>query len=70
VWKSLLNETGSLAPKKRETPWRKIDPVKLKEYIEKNPDAYLREMAEAFNCRIYAVQKALKRLKITRKKKR
>jgi len=67
-WKSQLKETGTLASKKRKPTWRKIDPAKLKEFVEKHPDAYLREIAAAFDCRIYAVEKALKRLKITRKK--
>jgi transposase len=67
-WKSLRKETGTLAPKKRKTTWRKIEPAKLKKYIEENPDAYLREIAAEFGCSVHAVEKALKRLKITRKK--
>jgi len=67
-WKSKLNETGTLAPKKRETKWRKIDPEKLRKYVEETPDAYQHEMAVAFGVRLYAIQKALKRLGITRKK--
>ena len=67
-WKSKLNETGTLAPKKRKETWRKIDPDKLRKYVDENPDAYQREIAEYFGVRLYAVQKALKRLKITRKK--
>jgi len=68
AWKSQLKETGSLAPKKRIETWRKIDPEKLRKYVEDHPDAYLREIAEVFNCVISAVEKALKRLKISRKK--
>jgi len=67
-WKIQLKETGTLAPKKRAGKWRKIDPEKLREYVEANPDAYQREMAAAFGVSLYAVQKALKRLRITRKK--
>ena len=67
-WKSKLKDTGTLAPKKRRKTWRKIDPSKLREYVRKNPDAYLREIAAEFNCTIHAVEKALKHLKITRKK--
>ena len=67
-WKSKLKETGKLAPKKRKETWRKIDPEKLRVYVEEHPDAYLREIASAFACRISAVEKALKRLKISRKK--
>ena len=67
-WKSQLNETGTLASKKRKETWRKIDPEKLRKYVDENPDAYQHEIAEAFGVRLYAIQKALKRLRITRKK--
>ncbi len=68
AWKSQLKETGTLAPKKRKETWRKIDPDKLRKYVEEHPDAYQHEIATAFGVRLYAIQKALKRLKITRKK--
>lgn len=68
AWKSQLNETGTLAPKKRKETWRKIDPDKLRKYVENYPDAYQHEIAAAFGVRLYAIQRALKRLKITRKK--
>jgi transposase len=67
-WKSKLKETGTLAPKKSERKWRKIDPEKLRKYVEKHPDAYQHEIASEFGVRLYAIQKALKRLGITRKK--
>jgi transposase len=67
-WKSKLKDTGTLAPEERKRIWRKIDPSKLKEYVAKNPDAYLREIAAEFGCTIHAVEKALKRLKTTCKK--
>ena len=67
-WKSQLKETGTLESKKRAETWRKIDPEKLKKYIEDNPDAYLREIAAEFGCTVHSVEKALTRLKITRKK--
>ena len=67
-WKSQLKETGTLAPKKRKETWRKIKPKKLKRYVEENPDAYLREIAAVFGCTIHAIETALKRLKISRKK--
>jgi len=68
AWKSKLNETGTLTPKKRKETWRKIDPEKLSTYVAQHPDAYQHEIAVAFGVRLYAIQKALKRLKITRKK--
>ena len=33
-WKSKLNKTGTLVPKKRKETWRKIDPEKLRKYVE------------------------------------
>ena len=67
-WKSQLKETGTLAPKKRKETWRKIDPEKLRKYVEDHPDAYQQEIATAFGVRLSAIQKALKKIKITRKK--
>lgn len=68
-WEKLLKEKGNLKPKTPERSFKKIDPDKLRKYIKEHPDAYLREIAEEFGCCINAVSKALKRLKITRKKK-
>ena len=68
MWKSQLKETGKLEDKKRKETWRKIEPSKLKKYVKENPDAYLKEIAEEFGCSNVAIFKALKRLKITRKK--
>ena len=67
-WKSRLKETGTLAPTERKETWRKIDPEKLKSYLHEHPDAYLKEIAEEFECTEVAVFKALRRLKISRKK--
>jgi len=67
-WKSKLNETGTLAPEKRKETWRKVDPDKLRKFVDENPDAFQYEIAAAFGVRLFAIQKALKRLKITRKK--
>lgn len=67
-WKSQLKETGKLESKKRRETWRKIEPERLKEYLKQHPDAYLKEIAEAFDCTDVAVLLALRRLKITRKK--
>jgi len=68
TWKKQLNETGKLEPKTRRETWRKIDPERLTEYVKQYPDAYLKEMAEEFNCSEVSIFKALKRLKISRKK--
>lgn len=67
-WKNRLKQTGSVEKKIRNTPWKKIDPIKLVEYIELRPDAFLKEIAEVFGCSDTAIMKALRRLKYTRKK--
>lgn len=67
-WKTQLKETGTLSAKKRSGTWRKIDPEKLRSYVQDYPDAYLREISKEFGCSIHAVEKALGRLKISRKK--
>src|SRR5690606_27056780 len=60
---------NSLSPKARKTGSYKIDETRLKDYIAKNPDAYLREITEEFGTTIPAVFYACKRGKITLKKK-
>jgi transposase len=47
---------------------RKLPPIELACYIEDHPDAFLDEIAAHFQCSAEAVRKALKKLKITRKK--
>jgi len=47
---------------------RKLTRVELAAYFEKNPDSYLSEAADVFNCSTNAIFKARKRLGITRKK--
>lgn len=69
-WKKQLEVEGNLKNKPLNRGFKKIDPEKLQEYIKKHPDAYLKEIAQEFNCSDMAVYYALKRLKITRKKKR
>ena len=61
--------TGTLKPQypKTRKP-RKLPPDELKRYVEENPDDFLEEIATHFNCSAEAVRKALKKLKITRKK--
>jgi Transposase. len=67
-WKSQLKNTGELESKKRRETWRKLEPEELRTYVKEHPDAYLREIAEVFGCSDTAVAKALRRLKISRKK--
>ena len=67
-WDRQLREEGCFIKRAIKRPFKKIDPEKLKEYVAAHPDAYLSEIAEVFNCWPSAVSKALKNLKITRKK--
>ena len=68
-WERQLKEKGDLNPKTPARKHKKIDPEKLKAYVAEHPDAYQGEIAKEFGCTQSAVQKALKRLKITRKKR-
>lgn len=55
-----------ITPLKRS--FKKIDPEKLKKYVEEHPDDTQEEMAKEFNCCNQSISKALKRHRITRKK--
>jgi len=60
---------GFERPEPAERP-RKINLEQLKQAIEENPDAYLKELAEPFGVTEQAVFYALKKLNITLKKRR
>jgi transposase len=68
-WVRRYKEIGEIKNKPLNRTHKKIDPNALELFVEENPDAYLIEMAEAFNCTEAAIRKALKRLNITRKKR-
>ena len=68
-WEKQLKETGDLGKKELHRGFRKIDPEKLKAYVAEHPDAYQSEMAEAFGCSESGIRDALRRHKITRKKR-
>jgi transposase len=68
-WRKLLSKSGSLKPQYRETRRRKIDGEKLKQAVERKPDATLAELAAQFNCTSPSIHAALKRQKITVKKR-
>ena len=67
-WERQLKEQGHLGSKPLVRPHKKVDPEKLRAFVEAHPDAFLKEIAQEFDCSITAIQKALKRLGITRKK--
>ncbi|MDR1232292.1 MAG: transposase [Spirochaetaceae bacterium] len=68
-WKKQLEETGSLEKKPPKERSRKINKSELVRLAEEHPDWYLREFAEKFNVCPQAIDKMLKKLGITRKKK-
>ena len=68
-WLRKYKESGEIKNKPLNRTYKKIDPKKLETFDEENSDAYLLEIAEVFNCTEAAIRKALKRLKITRKKR-
>lgn len=61
---------NKLPPEARPTGSYKIDENRLKDFIAKKPDAYLREIAEEFKTTIPAIFYACSRSKITLKKRR
>jgi transposase len=68
-WKKLHGETGSYEKREVLRKPKKIELERLKKALEEKPDAYLYELAEPFGCSKQAVFYALKRLKITYKKR-
>ena len=67
-WLRHEEKTGSLKPSYPKTRIRKIDLEKLRQAVERKPDAYLYELAKQFDCTEQAIFYALKRLEITVKK--
>ena len=59
----------NLAPKSRKSSPSKIDSEKLRNYIAKHPDAYLKEIGKEFCATVQGVFYACKRLRITLKKR-
>lgn len=68
-WEAQKDATGDLSTKKRVCTFRKVDPEKLKKYVDDNPDKTQKEIAEYFSVTPAAICKRMKELKITRKKK-
>ena len=68
-WVARKKAKGHVEPKRRKYAYKRIDDQKLIEYVEANPDHFLSEIGENFNLTPQAIFYALKRLKITRKKR-
>lgn len=70
TWEKQWKEKGSLVPAPVVRRHKKIEPERLKAYVQEHPDAYPKEIAREFNCCETAIRKAFGRLGITRKKRR
>ncbi|HAT7073853.1 TPA: hypothetical protein JAN90_14025 [Legionella pneumophila] len=68
-WRLRKAVVGVLSPVERTNAPYKIDDEALKRYIETHPDAHLNELASHFGLTPSGIWRALKRLKITRKKR-
>lgn len=68
-WRKKQKETGDLNSKVRDCAPYKFTNEDLRSYVATHPDAYLSEIATHFNVTISCISIALKRLKITRKKR-
>jgi transposase len=67
-WKRKLENGFEFGAKAKGERNRKIDKEALKQAVEANPDAFLYELAEKFDCSSAAIFYALEKLGITRKK--
>jgi transposase len=67
-WKEKL-ESNYYEKKIKRERFRKIDREKLREAVDKNPDAFLYELAELFECSPPAIFYMLEKMNITLKKR-
>jgi transposase len=68
-WIARKTQIGSVAPFSKKIYSKKIDDQRLIAYVTQNPDHFLSEIANHFGTTLQAIFYALKRLKITRKKR-
>jgi len=68
-WQQLEESTNSLAPQYRKTRKGKIDVAQLRAAVERTPDITLPELGQMFDCTKQSIAVALKKAKITRKKR-
>lgn len=69
-WVRQKKEKCHVEPHHREYSYKKLDDNLLAQYVKEHPDHFLKEIAEHFSVTEQAIFYALKRLKITRKKRR
>ena len=65
-----LVQAGALGPKESWGSWKKFEPVKVRAYVAKHPDATLWEIGRAFQGTDVGALRALRLLGITLKKTR
>lgn len=68
-WLKKMKFEGSLSDKPPKRMWKKIDPKLLIALVKKHPDFTLLEYSKHFKTSVMAICRALKKLKITRKKR-
>lgn len=68
-WAARFAQKGHVEPLRRERAYKKIDDEQLIAYVKEHPDHFLSEIAAHFGLTLQAIFYALKRLKITRKKR-
>jgi transposase len=49
-WRKKYKETGDVMDDVPRRTFKKLNPEKLKAYVKEDPDAYLKEIGEAFDC--------------------
>jgi len=69
-WEKLKKEKGSVKPAKLKRSGRKIKKAELEADVKTYPEDFNWERAERFGCSEEGMRKAMKRHKLTRKKKR
>ncbi len=67
-WIGIKATTGGISIQRKSKKASKIQAESLKAYISKYPDAYLYEIGKEFDASASGILRALKRLKISRKK--
>jgi len=68
-WLYRKKKEGHVKPLKRKYAFKRIDDLALTKHIEAHPDQFLSEIAKNFGVTPQSIFYALRRLKITRKKR-
>jgi transposase len=69
-WHKEYKEHGEFLIKAKPANNTKLTEQEIQEYLDKRPDSYQEEIANHFGVTQQGISKALKRFKITRKKRR